>query len=135
MVFARIFIFLLLLYAAPFANAQNSRSTTIKLLCQNWKIKELNVVATDAEAKEDLEDLIKYARIEFKADMTLIDKTDEFAEEGKWELNKAGDEVTIIFKEGDKIRLKILSLSSLLFKFKSLDEGSFPSGTLVPAKN
>lgn len=132
----RILLLFLLVSTGLFANSQASRSDTIKMICKNWKIKEMKVDGLDQDGKEDLEDMIKYTRIEFKSDMTTTDPNGEVYRKGKWALDKSGKILSLISDDEDIINLEIIFLSSsvLRFKAKGPTSAKFGTGTLIPAK-
>lgn len=136
MIFLRISFLIAFVLPGLFVHSQSSRADTIKMLCQTWKIKQLDQEPIDESLREDWKEMIRFARTEFKKDMTVIESDDETAEKSKWALSQSAKEIKFTNKDGETKVWVIVSLSPSAFRFKENDfwEGMALSGTLIPVK-
>jgi hypothetical protein len=134
--FLRIPLIILLVLSGFLSYSQSNRADTIKMLCQTWKIKQIDQEPIDEELREDWREMIKYSSVEFKVDMTIIDRNGETSEKANWNLSKSSKEIKFKYKNGETRKWVIVSLSSLAFRFKEKDPESnlVVSGTLIPVK-
>lgn len=136
MAFLRISLVTLFVLSGLLTYSQNNRVDTIKMLCQTWKIKQLDQEPIDEELREDWKEMIKLSTTEFKADMTVTESNGEVAEKARWELSKSAKEIKFIYKGGETKIWLIVSLSSSAFRFKEKEPEAemAVSGTLIPVK-
>ena len=126
-----ILIFILLKTTFSFSQSLQ-RKDTIKMICREWKFKE---VYSDNFDENIAKDFIESARLLFKLNMTGIMKDEEWKDDFKWSYNSSKKSVTFEMKDG-KALFRIILLSSSMMKLEAIDPGTqiFSSGTLVPAK-
>jgi hypothetical protein len=108
---------------------------TLKMICQQWKIADLysdNINLRDTADMAAVESMKRTARFEFKNDLTYLWKTEEETIKGTWNYDP-GTNAIIYILEGEKIPLKIISISGTKLKWESRHNGVFTSMTLVPA--
>ncbi len=124
-----------LLFTTTFGYSQSlQRQDTIKMICREWKFKDGHSENLDDNSQE-LKDFIKNTRILFKGDMTYVEKYDTSGQYGKWTYDSLKKEIMMEDGEGNKVIMKIISLSSSMLKFesKALETNMSASGTLIPS--
>ena len=128
--FIRYFFFFLLLLISVFSYSQTlQRKDTIKMICREWKFKE---AYSNNLSDKDTKDFMGSARLLFKLNMTGAIKDEDWKEDFKWSYNSRKREIIIEMKD-EKVKAKIILLSSSAIKLEIVNSDTFSSGTLIPA--